>query len=1237
MDQNTQDTQNTEPPVTKKQRTTTTAAAATGGSSKKTCSTTVSPYFDKQKEVDVEVEVVKNNMDTKNMNINQTEKSKPKSKISKSKKNENDKTRRKKRTAVAAVAVAGRPDGNGGLDQGTPFMIEYAATGRSTCKRCDIKIKKDEVRVGHRPLFRGKPGFCIFKHLHCIVFSEEIQCAEDVSGFDELSDEDYEALRSRICESREEIKLESQELDADELVQKAFDGEIREAPKGLNATLLPFQKEGVSWMYCQEVNVPEIRGGILADEMGMGKTLQSIATILDNRPKLQHSLPGAKYPPLSDEEKKLFQREDGLWNDAVKLWKHEMDMNDIPSSILPRKKKNEPGGGARAGTLVICPMIALYQWKSEIEKFSDHQALSVCIYHGPDRDKNLPRELLRKFDVVLTTYQVLEQDFRKMVSPNKVKCPNCGGKFKVDKLKVHLKYFCGEGAQRTEAQARTRRNTERGDNDESDRRGNGNGNSNGNGSRGNKGKNSKNNTSQKKEDSKKGYSKKDEAAKTPVKGEKVVNKKTSKKRTTAAKKKQDKQVLKLKGDGGYDSESDLSIQSESSQIGKTRRPRRTAATKAKNRLAGQAKKDIKRRSSFGSSDEDYVESDVCDDTSDVSSEEDEVIMRAKKKQAMALAKSKKFGKKVDEKKSFSSKKGAKKKGSKSLKGKDAKKKVGTKKTDDSSSDFSSSSSDSDGGVSDIDMDALIAEAMAGARMSVLHSLCWWRIVLDEAHFIKSRSSQTSAAAFALIGIHRWCLSGTPLQNRVGEFYSLVRFLRLDPMAHYFCRAKDCTCKQVHYRMLNGRCKDCGHSSIQHYSHFNRKILNPIQRDGYANDGRRAMFILKNDILDKCLFRRTKETQAADMNLPPRIVTIKSVRLHPVEEDFYNSVYTHTAASFNDYVTDGTLLNNYAHIFDLLMRMRQSVCHPYLVVYSKKDIAKRSAETSAVSNGTVDCHLCHEPPTERVLSTCCQTAFCKGCVIEYMETSVGIGGENGMTCPCCRSAFTIDLNQVEEAANDVSTLSIGNGKSVSRIGLPSLQELPHVATGSILRRIDLTKFATSSKIEALTKELVDMRKGSPGSKAIVFSQFVNMLDLIRWRLHSDPYLAELGLGVRALHGGMDVKSRDVVLNDFKDDCNVRVLLMSLKAGGVALNLTVANHIYLMDPWWNPAAEMQAIDRTHRLGQHRPIRAIRFIAEDTVEERILQLQDKKRLVFDGTVGRDAGSLKMLTVEDMKSLFG
>lgn len=447
------------------------------------------------------------------------------------------------------------------------------------------------------------------------------------------------------------------------------------------------------------------------------------------------------------------------------------------------------------------------------------------------------------------------------------------------------------------------------------------------------------------------------------------------------------------------------------------------------------------------------------------------------------------------------------------------------------------------------------------------------------------------------------------------------------MAHYFCRANDCDCKSMHYRIHAGICEGCEHSGIQHYSHFNKYILNPIQRDGYTGDRWRAMFLLKNEVLDKALLRQMKKTKAADMELPPRLVQIKPVRLHPVEEDFYSALYTQTKSSSGDYVDSGTLLNNYVHIFDLLIRMRQSVDHAYLVVYSKKNTSGQTGLTQsggaapAIANGSADCDLCHEPPTDRVVSTCCGAAYCRSCVLEYMATTTSMAASASMPCPSCREAFSIDL-QARADIKDDSSLKISSAvkknSATSAAGMPSLKELQHVATGSILRRINLFEFATSSKIEALTRELVLMRQTSPGSKAIVFSQFVNMLDLIRWRLHSDPYLEDIGLGCRALHGGMNVKARDACLKDFREDNNVRVLLMSLKAGGVALNLTCANHIFLMDPWWNPAAEMQAIDRTHRLGQYRPIRAVRFIAENTVEERILQLQEKKRLVFDGTVG-------------------
>jgi DNA repair protein RAD16 len=344
----------------------------------------------------------------------------------------------------------------------------------------------------------------------------------------------------------------------------------------------------------------------------------------------------------------------------------------------------------------------------------------------------------------------------------------------------------------------------------------------------------------------------------------------------------------------------------------------------------------------------------------------------------------------------------------------------------------------------------------------------------------------------------------------------------------------------------------------------------------------------------------------------------------------------TKASFDDYVQAGTLMNNYAHIFDLLTKMRQATNHPYMVVYPKKK-GNKFIDTNLpeVANGSVDCDMCNEPPTDRVLSSCCGAAFCRSCVLEYLTGA----GEGTTPCPSCQAPFSIDLNQatIDDTIDD-GNLVVPSSEiaTTSKAGMPSLKEMSNVATGSILRRINLAEFATSTKIEVLIQELIEMRTKRPGSKALVFSQFVNMLDLARWRLHSDPCLSDLGLGVRILHGGMDAKSRDAALKTFREDTGCRVLLMSLKAAGVALNLTVASECFLLDLWWNPAAEMQAIDRTHRLGQYRPIRAVRLVAEGTVEERVLQLQDKKRLVFDGTVGRDAGSLKLLTVEDMKALF-
>ena len=160
-------------------------------------------------------------------------------------------------------------DDNDEDEDDRPFTVEYASSSRSTCRRCDAVIAKGALRISHVPLFRGKPGYRVYRHLPCAVFSEEIEKVQDVGGWNRIDPLDLEQLRQRIQDSQLELEQENEDLDPDELVQKGFQGEIRSTPLGFVGTQLPFQIEGQSWMYHQEVHVPEIRGGILADEMGM--------------------------------------------------------------------------------------------------------------------------------------------------------------------------------------------------------------------------------------------------------------------------------------------------------------------------------------------------------------------------------------------------------------------------------------------------------------------------------------------------------------------------------------------------------------------------------------------------------------------------------------------------------------------------------------------------------------------------------------------------------------------------------------------------------------------------------------------------------------------------------------------------------------------------------------------------------------------------------------------------------
>jgi SNF2 family DNA or RNA helicase len=168
-------------------------------------------------------------------------------------------------------------------------------------------------------------------------------------------------------------------------------------------------------------------------------------------------------------------------------------------------------------------------------------------------------------------------------------------------------------------------------------------------------------------------------------------------------------------------------------------------------------------------------------------------------------------------------------------------------------------------------------------------------------------------------------------------------------------------------------------------------------------------------------------------------------------------------------------------------------------------------------------------------------------------------------------------------------------------------------------------APSAKLDLLMEQLADLRE--EGHQALVFSQFTSLLAIVRNRLDS------LGVKYEYLDGA--TRNRQTCVDAFQSDKHCSVFLISLKAGGLGLNLTAAEYVFILDPWWNPAVEAQAVDRAHRIGQTRPVFAYRLIARDTVEERVLELQKTKRDLADAILGEDNSLIRDLKREDLELL--
>ncbi|RAL38812.1 hypothetical protein DM860_013493 [Cuscuta australis] len=468
--------------------------------------------------------------------------------------------------------------------------------------------------------------------------------------------------------------------------------------------------------------------------------------------------------------------------------------------------------------------------------------------------------------------------------------------------------------------------------------------------------------------------------------------------------------------------------------------------------------------------------------------------------------------------------------------------------------------------------------------SIFHKVDWHRIVLDEAHTIKSWKTMGAKAAFTLSAYCRWCLTGTPLQNNVEDLYSLLCFLHVEPWCNW--------------------------------AWWNKLIHKP-----YENGDLRALKLIKA-ILRPLMLRRTKETKDKEgrpiLVLPPTDIQVIECEQSEEERDFYDALFKKSKVQFDQFVAQGKVLHNYANILELLLRLRQCCNHPFLVMsrgntdkYADlSKLARRFLEMNPESASqqlptrtyveevvneirkgeNTECPICLESADDPVLTPCAHR-MCRECLLSSWRSPAG-----GM-CPICRR--TLNKNEL--------------------ITCPSANKF----------RVDVEKnWKESSKVKKLLDCLQCISRSGSGEKSIVFSQWTSFLDLLEIPLKRN------GIGFLRFDGRLAQKQRENILREFSETHEKMVMLMSLKAGGVGLNLTAASNVFLVDPWWNPAVEEQAIMRIHRIGQKRTVCVRRFIVKDTVEERMQQVQARKQRMIAGALTDE--EVRSARLEELKMLF-
>lgn len=569
--------------------------------------------------------------------------------------------------------------------------------------------------------------------------------------------------------------------------------------------------------------------------------------------------------------------------------------------------------------------------------------------------------------------------------------------------------------------------------------------------------------------------------------------------------------------------------------------------------------------------------------------------------------------------------------------------------------------------------------------SPLQAIYWFRVVLDEAHFIKEPTTVASRACCDLVADRRLCLTGTPLQNKVDDVYALIKFLRVKPFDE----------KGIWTNLIGGPIK------------YNQAVG----------------FTRLQTIMRLLALRRTKETKDQNgkpiLTLPPRTDRMVLLKLQDEERTIYDSFFGESQAEFMN-MGRAEVMKNYVNILQRILRLRQ-ICDDVELVKASKDGHRYDCAAEyeeAIKGIEVDGINLERATAIFALMRDTSTAQCVECGMELSTVpteggpdAVNEGQETPVAAkrgrkpksmpssttpslsatrqgsPCamvhpivtrCTHLFCLCCFRAKICASWPCAPADTRGTcSVCQLELsPTVDAIEVQSDGTDHKRKDfagaagmkrvrrargepIANYKPSTKVLALLQELMPFSKRNPYSanyeptevddvqevdghgnrvdsgivKSVVFSQWTSMLDKI------EDALETAGIYYERLDGGMKREERNKALDALKNDPKCEVLLVSLKAGGVGLTLTAARNVYLMDPYWNPAVENQAIDRIHRLGQIHPVVSTKFIIENSIEQRLLEVQKKKADLAKLTLGKPLNKqdLQQQRMEELQNLLG